>query len=108
MHFLVRASLTIVGLLLATLLVARLPPDVFASTQAFLLVFAGALVLLAGASILLVPARRLQGALFLTPARDEPGVFGVAAPDEMRATLRPILAALAALAVAGLAAALRG
>lgn len=98
---------TVLGLVAITLLVSRLSAEVFAATQTALVLAAGVLVLLAAASLFLVPARRLQRALFLTPARDAAGLFGVASPQEMRAALRPVLAAVAALAVAGAAAALR-
>lgn len=98
---------TALGLVAITLLVSSLPDATFAATQTALLVAAGALVLLAAAALFLAPARRLQRVIFMTPAHETAGVFAVATPEEMRASLRPVLAALAALAVAGAAAALR-
>lgn len=95
----------LVGLALVVVLVSRLPAETFAATQTFLLV-AGALLLLAVA--LAVALRPVRLALFRAfgVRHNEEGP-AAAGPEEMRALVRPVLAALACLAVAGLAALLR-
>jgi hypothetical protein len=95
----------LVGVAACALLMTRLDDAAFAATQSFLVVV-GALLLLAVA--LAVPLRPLRLALFRA--------FGVphavhgpstASPEEVRAMLPAIFAALACLAVAGLGALLR-
>lgn len=102
-----RMLAALLGLALATWLTTRMPDEAFGMAQAFLLFVAGALMLLAAAATLLVPARRLQGALFPSEAVDESGVLVVASPAQMRASVAPVLSALACVAVALVGAAMR-
>lgn len=103
-----RAMMTILGVALVVLLVSRLPDDVFAATQTALVAAAGVLVLLVAASVFLAPARRIQRALFLGDAQDEPAAFAIATSAQMREMVKPIVVAVTALAVAGVAAVIRG
>lgn len=103
-----RASLVLLGFAAIVAIVGRLPADVFAATQSALLVAAALLFVLAGASIFLAPARRLQAAIFVQErAHVAEPALSVATPEQARGAVRPVLAAVACLAVAALAAALR-
>lgn len=90
------------GVLLVTLLVSRLPDDVFATTQGFLVGAAAVIFILLALAVFLVPARRALGRLFTfdTPAR---GVIAMAKPEEWRDLVKPFFSALVCLAVAGVA-----
>lgn len=97
----------IVGVLLVTVLVSRLPEDVFRTTQGFLVGAAAVILLLLALAVFFVPARRALGRLFTfeTPAS---GAIAMAKPEEWRDLVKPLFSALVCLAVAGVGALLRG
>lgn len=101
-----RHLLFLLGLAAVILLVSRLPDDVFATTQAILLLAAGALFLLVAGGAFLTPARRALARFFAFEARDGPA-FMVANDREWRGLVKPIFSALVLVAVAGVAQVLR-
>ncbi|GEM_PF-6703884 len=88
-------------------LLTRLPRDVFAATQGFLLVAASLALLLVAAALLLRPARALERSLFGLPLRAEGPFFGLPPEREMRVVLRPLVVAGLCFAIAALAGLLR-
>lgn len=98
--------LQLVGLALVTLLVSRLPDDVFALTQTLLLV-AASLLLLAVALAVVVRPIRLRLFQLYGVAHDTAGP-ATADGEEARGLVGPVLTALACLFVAMVSALLRG
>lgn len=95
------------GIVAIVLLVSRLPADIFATTQAMLVLASGGILLALALGIFFTPARRLLGRLFTFDVQDAPA-FAMAREREWRDLVaRPLLAALVALAVAGLPVLLR-
>lgn len=97
-----RNVLFVLGIVAIIVLVSRLPADVFATTQAMLVLASGAILLALAFSVFFTPARRLVGRLFTFDVQDAPP-FAMAREAEWRdMAARPLLAALVAMAVAGL------
>lgn len=90
------------GVILVTLLVSRLPEDVFASTQGFLVGAAAVIFLLVALGVFLVPVRRALGRLFTFDVAAR-GVIAMPLTEEWRDLVKPIFSALVCLAVSGLA-----
>lgn len=95
------------GVVLVTILVSRLPEDVFASTQGFLVGAAAVILLLVALGVFLVPVRRALGRLFTFEVTSR-GAFAMPKPEEWRDLVKPIFSALVCLAVSGLARIVRG
>lgn len=97
----VRWILTAAALLLITVLVARVPDDVFRVTQALLLVAAALILLFVALGVFLVPVRAALARAFALPLTAPPGGLVALPPEEeMKTTFRPLLVAGACLAVA--------
>ena len=94
----------VIGLIVLSILVGRLPDGILRSTQAFLYVTAATITITVTAAMVLLPARRLLVELFSLPLRvPEEGTFGLPAPDEATTVARPLMIAAAAVGVALLA-----
>lgn len=94
----------VVGSVLLAALLSRLPTDVRASTRAFLLVAASAVLLLVAGALFLLPARRLLARLFALPLRfDGARALGLPPEEELPLVLRPLVVAGVCLGVALLA-----
>lgn len=88
-------------------LLSRLPPAVFAATEAALYVAASAVLLLVAAAMLLRPARALERAVFGLAMDVEGPLVGPPRERDLRAVLRPLVVAGVCLAVAVVAGLLR-
>src|SRR5205823_3229091 len=82
-----RGVLFALGVVVIIALVSRLPADVFATTQAMLVLASGAILLALALSVFLSPTRRALGRLFSFQVAADAPLFAMAREAEWRELL---------------------